>query len=97
MKKIIIFLILPILIIISQNIFADCVYGAKSKTSYVILNDHTIILKGGFGGDILIKSFSFFYPSSDVSVLKDSFCSYDSAVLYVDGETVDVNEIERLD
>lgn len=96
MRKMITLLFL-VLLVISQNIFADCVYGAKYKTSYTVLGNHAIILKGGSGADILIKSFSFFYPSSDVTVLKDSFCSYDSAVLYVDGETVDANQVERLD
>lgn len=94
MRKIIllIWFILPI----SQNVFADCVFNAKSKTSYTVLDNHTIILRGGFGDDILIKSFSFFHKSSQVSVLKDSFCNYDNSALYVDGEVVDVKDVKRI-
>lgn len=95
MKKIIILLIYSIFFI-SQNVFADCVYNAKSKTSYIILNNHTIILKGGWGDDVLIKSYSFFYKSSEISILKDSFCSYDNSVLYVDDEIIDVTEVKRI-
>jgi hypothetical protein len=49
---------------ISRPVLADCIYGAKSKTSYIVLDNHTIILKGGGGKDILVKSFAFFYSSS---------------------------------
>lgn len=75
---------------------ADCVLNAKSKTSYVVLDSNTIILKGGIGKDILIKSFSFFYSSSQVTVLKDSFCDYESAVLYVDGQVVDAQQVKGI-
>jgi hypothetical protein len=75
---------------------ADCILNAKSKTSYVVLDSHTIILKGGIGKDILIKSFAFFYSSSEVSVLKDSFCDYESAVIYADGEVVDAQQVKGL-
>jgi len=79
---------------VSSYSFAGCVFGAKDKTSYVVLDNHTLILKGGYGRDILIKSFSFFYTTSEVTVLKDSFCSYDNSVLYVNGELVDANSVE---
>ena len=72
---------------------ADCVFGAKGKASFVILDSHTILLKNGPGRDIVIKSFSFFYSGSSVSVLKDSFCDYESAVLYVDGQVVDAQQV----
>lgn len=94
--------ILPLIVgcasalIITGAADAGCVLNAKSKTSYVVLDSHTILLKGGIGNDILIKSFAFFYPSSQVTVLKDSFCDYESAVLYVDGEVVDVQKVEGL-
>jgi hypothetical protein len=75
---------------------ADCALNAKSKTSFVVLDSHTIILKGGFGKDILIKSFAFFHSSSDVTVLKDDFCDFESNVLYVDGETIDVQQVKNI-
>jgi hypothetical protein len=76
--------------------YADCVYGAKSKNKFVVLDSHTVILKGGVGKDILIKTFAFIYGSSSLTVLKDDFCSYESAVLYVDGQVADVNEVKWL-
>jgi hypothetical protein len=74
----------------------DCILNAKSKTSYVILDSHTILLKGGIGNDILIKSFAFFNTASQVTVLKDSFCDFETAVLYVDGQTVDAQQVKGL-
>lgn len=76
--------------------YADCVYGAKSKNKFVVLDSHTVILKGGYGKDILIKTFAFIYGSSSLTILKDDFCSYESAVLYIDGQVADVNEVKWL-
>lgn len=76
--------------------YADCVYGAKSKNKFQVLDSHTVILKGGYGKDILIKTFAFIYGSSSLTVLKDDFCSYDSSVLYIDGQVADVNEVKWL-
>lgn len=75
---------------------ADCVIDAKSKTSFVVLDSNTLLLKGGIGSDILIKSFQFFYPSSNVTVLKDSFCDFATDVLYVDGQLVSVQAVKQL-
>lgn len=75
---------------------ADCVVGAKSETSFRVLDSNTILLSGGYPAQILIKSFSFFSPTSNVSVLKDDFCDFDSNVLYVDGETVDVQQVKEI-
>jgi len=82
--------------IVSSGAQADCVYGAKAKTKYVILDSHTIILKGGYSSDILIKTFSFLNQYSSVTVLKDSFCDFDSAVLYIDSQVVDANQVRSL-
>lgn len=81
---------------LSSTASAGCILNAKSKTSYVVLDSHTILLKGGIGNDILIKSFAFFYSTSQVSVLKDNFCDYESSVLYVDGQVVDVQQVKSL-
>ena len=85
---------LALITVFALNANADCIFGAKSKTSFVILDSHTILLKNGPGKDILIKSFSFFNSGSSVSVLKDSFCDYESAVLYVDGQVVDAQQVK---
>lgn len=73
---------------------ADCVVGAKMALSYKILDSHTLLLEVGNG--ILVKSFHFFQSGSSILVLKDSFCDFESAVLYVDGEVVDVQQVKKL-
>lgn len=93
MKK---FLIALLCMLAMNGAFADCVYGAKSKNKFVVLDSHTVILKGGYGKDILIKTFAFIYGSSSLTILKDDFCSYESAVLYIDGQVADVNEVKWL-
>lgn len=75
---------------------ADCVLSAKSATSYQLLDNHTILLSGGIAGSILIKSFAFFSPGSQVTVLKDNFCDFENAVLYVNGETVDAQQVKQI-
>ena len=87
-----------------QLLFADCVSGAKDKTSFIVLDDNTIfalgnttiVLKGGLGYNILIKTSCNVSSSSKVQVLKDNFCSYDRAVLYIDGQVCDANEVKNL-
>lgn len=76
--------------------YADCVYGAKSKSSYVVLDSKTIMLTGGFGSDIIIKTYSYITRYSSISVLKDSFCSYENSVLYVDGNVVDASQVTKV-
>lgn len=72
---------------------ADCVSGAKSARGFSIVGSNTIILTGVPGGNILLKTFHFFYAGDSITVLKDAFCSFELSVLYVDGEVVDVNEV----
>ena len=43
------------------SVQADCVYGAKDKTSFIVLGSNSILLSGGYGQDILIKTYSYFY------------------------------------
>jgi hypothetical protein len=75
---------------------AECVIGARNSTAFRVLDSHTLVLSGGPSGAILIKSFAFFTTSSSVSVLKDDFCDFDSNVLYVDGEAVDVQQVKGI-
>ncbi|WP_146610926.1 hypothetical protein [Polynucleobacter paneuropaeus] len=92
-SKLLLFIVLLSLIGLAN---ADCVYGAKSKTKFIVLDSHALILKGGYGKDILIKTFSFINSGSSISILKDDFCSYESAVLYIDGQLADANEVKWL-
>lgn len=73
---------------------ADCVTGAKLALNFTVVDEHTIILDGP--QKIVITSFAFFYPSSSVKVLKDSFCDYASDVLLVDGTAVGVNQVTEI-
>ncbi len=36
------------------------------------------------------------YSSSDIQILKDDFCDYESAVMYIDGEVCDANQVKKL-
>lgn len=78
------------------SVSADCVYGAKDKRSYSVIDNHTIILTGGFRDNIMIKTYCFIYNSSQLQVLKDSFCSHENAVLYIDGEVCDASQVQKL-
>jgi hypothetical protein len=63
--------------------------------SFNILDSSTIILNGS--SKILIKTYCYcFYSGTNVTVLKDSFCSYEGGVLYVNGTAVDAQEVKRL-
>jgi hypothetical protein len=76
--------------------FADCVFGAKDKTKFTLLDNRTILLQGGSGSDIIIKTLTSINRASSITVLKDSFCSHENAVLYVDGEVLDVNQVTKV-
>ena len=85
-----------ILLTLALDANADCVIGAKSKTNFQIIDSHTILLSGGIGKNIIIKTFSYFTNNSTVTVLKDSFCDYENAVLYVDGDVVDAQQVKSI-
>lgn len=85
-----------IIVGLPNQAFADCVNGAKNTTQFVVLDSNTIMLKGGFGSGIIIKTFSFINTASSITILKDDFCSYDSAVLYIDGNVVDVTQVTKV-
>ncbi len=76
--------------------YAGCVNGAKDKSSFIVLDNHTFVLQGGSGSDILVKTFAFIRSNSEITVLKDSFCSYDSSAIYIDGEVASLKQVEKL-
>lgn len=96
MSKLVYKLVAFFLLIATCSAYADCVINAQMKQSYVVLDTHTIMLKGGVGNDIIIKTFAFINSSSQVTVLKDSFCSYENAVLYINGEVVDAQQVTNV-
>lgn len=76
---------------------ADCVYNAKQCQTYQLINNNTIILKDCYGSnDIIIRTYCYLYNYSEILILKDEFCSYDSNVIVIDEEVCDVNEVEFL-
>ena len=86
---------LLIMIIACFEVKADCVSSAQSKTNFQVLDSHTIMFKGGFGDNFIIKSYSYFNSSPKITILKDSFCDYQAAALYVDGEVIDLQQVKR--
>ncbi len=63
--------------------------------SFSILDSSTIILNST--SKILIKTYCYcFFAGTNVTILKDAFCSYEGAVLYVNGTMVDAQEVKRL-
>lgn len=85
-----------LLLMLPFSALADCIYGAKDKDAFVVLDSHTILLQGGYGSDIVIKTYCFIYRTSEVTVLKDDFCSFESAALYIDGEVCDANQVTKV-
>ncbi len=81
---------------VASPALADCVYGAKSKLRFQVLDNNTLFLTGGYGGDILIKIFCCVHSSSNVTVLKDDFCSYEENVLFIDGSAVGVRDVKKI-
>lgn len=97
MKK---FLIFTLLILSFSNISADCVYDAKSKESFKILETGwgaTIYFTGGYGPDFIIKISGSIYSADEILILKDDFCSYESNVIYIDGEVYDITSVTKID
>jgi len=76
---------------------ADCVEGAMSKTKFSRLNNHTVALTGWYGSPIVIKTSCRIKRSSQIAILKDSFCSSSEAVLSVDGIECDAENVSEGD
>ena len=79
---------------------ADCVWDAKVKTTYQVLSTGyggKILFSGGYGDDFIAEVDGYItkYIQS-VVILKDDFCSWDSDVLYIDDEVLDVKSVEKI-
>jgi hypothetical protein len=88
--------ILAAVLSLSTSASADCVVNAKAKLRFQVLDSHTILFTGGGGSDFIVKTFAFVTRGSDIRILKDDFCSHDSAVLYIDGEVADARQVTKL-
>ena len=72
---------------------AECVEGAQTKTGFSRLNSHTVALTGGYGAAIVIRTPCKIKRNSGVSILKDSFCNSDEAVLFIDGNECSAEKV----
>jgi hypothetical protein len=86
----------------SMNLFADCVYDAKDKSSYKVLETGygaKIYFSGGWGGDFVITLDGSLYSTyiSDIYFIKDSFCDYEDDVLVIDDEVFGVTSVTIVD
>lgn len=72
---------------------ADCVFLAQAKHDIVLLDRHTVLLTGGLGGDVILKTFAGIDRRSEIIVIRDNFCSFTPSVLLVDGELVSVGRV----
>ena len=98
MKKFFTIIFLFFLPIIS---YADCVWGAKDKTSYKVINTGygaEILFSGGYGADFIIElDGAIYYETLDeVYFIKDNFCDWDSDVIVIDGEVFGVKTVSQL-
>jgi hypothetical protein len=75
---------------------ADCVV-LSSITGYTVSDYHNILIYRGDTPIALIKTFDFISNGSELRLLKDVVCSYDSSVFLLDGnEVIDVNDVKKL-
>jgi hypothetical protein len=82
-----------LLLTTSCLVSADCVEGALTKSKFNRMNNHTIALTGGYGEAIVIRTSCRINRKSAVSILKDSFCNDDKAVLHIDGKDCDAEKV----
>ena len=95
MKKLL--LTLALTIGMTSAAMADCIYDAKSATSYRLINSNTVMFTDAYGNGFIIKTYDYLtsYPS-EVYVIKDDFCSYEDDVIVWDGEVIDAQEVTKI-
>lgn len=84
------------LVLASSVARADCAISASTATHVQVIDQHILVLWGGAAGAIMIKSFEFFYPTSQIGVLKDSFCDFATDVIALDGRSINVQEVKQV-
>lgn len=88
--------------VMTSSIYADCVYGAKDKDSYKILETGygaKIYFSGGYGSDFIIQLSGSLYSSyiDEIYFIKDDFCNYEDDVIVIDGEVFGVTSVNKID
>ena len=88
------------ILLIPYFMSADCVYGAKDKTTFQVLKSGyggKILFSGGYADDFIVEIEGYIPEYIDsVVFLKDEFCSWDSDVIYIDEEVFDVKSVEKV-
>ena len=98
-----IFLICFSLILLnSHNNSYECVWGAKDKTSYKVLETGygaKVYFSGGYGSAFVVKLDGSIYTKTfnEVYFIKDDFCDYEDDVLVIDDEVFGVQTVTKVD
>ena len=87
---------------ISEKETLDCVYNAKSKESYRVLETGygaKIYFSGGYGSAFVVKLDGSIYTKTfnEVYFIKDDFCDYEDDVLVIDDEVFGVQTVSKVD
>ena len=95
-------LLLIICILFTSLTFADCVWGAKDKDTYRVIDTGygaKILFSGGYTNDFIIKIDGSIYSKNldEVYFIKDDFCDWESDVLVIDGEVFGVQSVTDID
>jgi len=86
---------------ISKNSYFDCVYDAKDKSSFKVLETGygaKIYFSGGTGSDFIIKLDGSLYSKNlnEVYFIKSDFCSWESDVIVIDDEVFGVKSVTKV-
>ena len=84
------------LTLISTSANADCAINAQGRDSVTVLDRRTILLSGGHGPDILIRTLAAVNRRASIAVARNNFCSFALDVLVVDDELVGVGRVTVL-
>ena len=97
------FLVLLSLIFLNyNNNNYECVWGAKDKTSYKVLETGygaKVYFSGGYGSAFIVKLDGSIYTKTfnQVYFIKDDFCDYEDDVLVIDDEVFGVQTVSKVD
>ena len=75
---------------------ADCVAHAQNRDRIEVLDRHTLLLSGRLGPDILVRTFATIKRRSTITIVRNSFCSFATDVLIVDGNLIGVGRVTAL-
>ena len=91
-----------VIFLFTSSVFADCVWGAKDKDTYRVIDTGygaKILFSGGYTNDFIIKIDGSIYSKDlqEVYFIKDDFCDWESDVLVIDGEVYGVQSVTDID